>query len=233
MQSKQSTDFQEFLELFEDYLVRGYRRPRDRAPESPAAGSGSRPVDAESPSPADSLEAIREQVLVCTKCPLAETRTHAVPGEGVPDHPLVMIIGEGPGADEDAQGRPFVGKAGQYLDKWLAAVDLSRDTNVFITNIVKCRPPNNRDPKPDEIFACRPYLRRQIALIRPKAILTLGRFASAEICNRQEGIGRIRGRVYSFEGVPVVPTYHPSGVLRNPEWRRPVWDDLRKLRELL
>ncbi len=233
MQSKPSTDFQEFLELFEDYVRYGYtrRRPGGRPAQarSPDAGAGAPPPD----TAADNLEAVREEVLVCTKCPLAETRTHAVPGEGVSDHPLVMVIGEGPGADEDAQGRPFVGKAGQYLDKWLAAVDLSRAQNVFITNIVKCRPPNNRDPKPDEIFACRPYLRRQIALIKPKAILTLGRFASAEICNRQEGIGKIRGKVYSFEGVPVVPTYHPSGVLRNPEWRRPVWDDLRKLRELL
>jgi uracil-DNA glycosylase len=233
MQSKPSTDFQEFLELFEDYVLYGYRRPGARAAgETPGPGGRT----AAAPSPADeddSLEAVRQEVLACTKCPLAETRTHAVPGEGVPNHPLVMVIGEGPGAEEDAQGRPFVGKAGQYLDKWLAAVDLSREENVFITNIVKCRPPNNRDPKPEEISACRPYLRRQIALIRPKAILTLGRFASAEICNRQEGIGRIRGSVYSFEGVPVIPTYHPSGVLRNPEWRRPVWDDLRKLRELL
>ncbi len=228
MQSKPSTEFQHFVRLFEDYLLYGYRRDRPAGSgNAVSAAAGSRVASD------DSLAAVREEVLVCTKCPLAETRTKAVPGDGVADHPLVMVIGEGPGADEDAQGRPFVGKAGQYLDKWLAAIELSREENVFITNIVKCRPPQNRDPKPDEIFACRPYLRRQIALIQPKAILTLGRFASAEISGRQGGIGKIRGSVYSFDGVPVVPTYHPSGVLRNPEWRRPVWDDLRTLRDLL
>lgn len=228
MQSKPSTEFQHFVRLFEDYLLYGYRRDRPAGSgNAVSAAAGSRVASD------DNLAAVREEVLVCTKCPLAETRTKAVPGDGVADHPLVMVIGEGPGADEDAQGRPFVGKAGQYLDKWLAAIELSREENVFITNIVKCRPPQNRDPKPDEIFACRPYLRRQIALIQPKAILTLGRFASAEISGRQGGIGKIRGSVYSFDGVPVVPTYHPSGVLRNPEWRRPVWDDLRTLRDLL
>lgn len=233
MQSKPSTEFQQFVDLFEDYLLYGYRRDRPGGAVDGVDRPDVTSTAADVLRPDDSLEAVRDEVLSCTNCPLAETRTNAVPGEGVADHPLVMVIGEGPGAGEDAQGRPFVGKAGQYLDKWLAAIDLSREENVFITNIVKCRPPQNRDPKPDEIFACRPYLRRQIALIQPKAILTLGRFASAEISGRQGGIGKIRGSVYSFDGVPVVPTYHPSGVLRNPEWRRPVWDDLRTLRDLL
>ena len=236
MQSNQSTEFQAFLQLFEDYLSYGYRRSVPAAESGRTVGDTARLVAADGDAGTasdDSLEAVHQEVLVCNQCLLAETRTHAVPGEGVAHRPLVMVIGEAPGAEEDAQGRPFVGPAGQYLDKWLSAIELSREKNVYITNIVKCRPPNNRDPRPDEIFACRPYLRRQIALIQPKAILTLGRFASAEICGRQEGIGKLRGSVYSFEGVPVVPTYHPSGVLRNPAWRRPVWDDLRKLRELI
>jgi DNA polymerase len=177
------------------------------------------------------LSELEEQVRGCTLCPLHEGRTNGVPGIGVLD-PLVMVIGEGPGAEEDRRGLPFVGRAGQYLDKWLAAIGLSRDRDVYITNIVKCRPPGNRDPQPNEIAACTPYLRRQIDIIRPKTILAVGRFAASWLTGQSESLGKLRGRTFDFTGVPVVVTYHPSGVLRNPEYRRPVWDDLRRLREI-
>lgn len=144
-----------------------------------------------------------------------------------------MIIGEGPGADEDRTGRPFVGPAGQYLDKWLSAIGLDRNTNCFIGNIVKCRPPGNRDPEPAESLACRSYLDRQIALLKPKAILTVGRISSQLLIGSSEGIGRLRGNTYAYRGIPLIPTYHPSGVLRNPDYRGAVWEDLRRLQALL
>ena len=202
-----------------------------------AAGEAAAGEAAAAP-PAEDLEArraalaeIEEQVRACVRCPLHEGRTNAVPGMGVLD-PLVMVIGEGPGGDEDRQGLPFVGKAGQYLDKWLAALDLSRERDVYITNIVKCRPPGNRDPQTREIEACSPYLRRQIDIIRPKTILALGRFAGSWLTGSTQSLGKMRGRTFDFKGVPVVVTYHPSGVLRNPDYRRPVWEDLKRLREI-
>ena len=176
------------------------------------------------------LRRLEELVLSCTRCPLHEGRRNGVPGIGVLD-PEVMVIGEGPGAEEDRQGIPFVGPAGQYLDKWLAAIEVYRDKNAYIANIVKCRPPNNRDPKPEEAAACMPYLEEQIELIRPKSILTVGRVALRYLIGVSEGIGRIHGSLYEYKGIPLMPTYHPSGVLRNPEYRRPVWEDLKKLRD--
>ena len=180
----------------------------------------------------DSLEAVAAEVTQCTLCGLSRGRQNSVPGEGV-TNPLVMVIGEGPGAGEDQTGRPFVGPAGQYLDKWLASVDLSRQTNCFIGNIVKCRPPGNRDPEKEESQSCRPYLDRQIAVLKPKVLLTVGRIASQLLIDSALGIGRLRGSTYVYRGIPLIPTYHPSGVLRNPEYRSPVWDDLRRLRALL
>ena len=177
----------------------------------------------------DSLEKIASQIAECRKCCLCEKRKNVVPGMGVLN-PDVMVIGEGPGGDEDAQGLPFVGKAGQYLDKWLVAIGLSRDTNCFIGNVVKCRPPMNRDPQPDEIAACLPYLVRQIAIIKPKFILTVGRISSSVLTGQEAGIGRLRGRTDSFKGIPLIPTYHPSAVLRDQTLRKPVWEDLKRLR---
>ncbi len=177
----------------------------------------------------DSLDKIAAQVEKCRKCRLCEKRNKVVPGMGVSE-PDVLVVGEGPGGDEDIQGLPFVGKAGQYLDKWLVAIGLDRNTNCFIGNVVKCRPPMNRDPQPDEIEACLPYLERQIALLKPKFILTLGRISSAVLSGQEAGIGRLRGRTYSFKGIPLIPTYHPSAVLRDPTLRRPVWEDLKRLK---
>ena len=177
----------------------------------------------------DSLEKIAGEVVKCRKCRLCEKRKNVVPGMGVLN-PDVLVVGEGPGGDEDIQGLPFVGKAGQYLDKWLDAIGLSRHTNCFIGNVVKCRPPMNRDPQPDEIAACMPYLERQIAILKPKFILTVGRISSSVLAGQEAGIGRLRGRTYSFRGIPLIPTYHPSAVLRDQDLRKPVWDDLRRLK---
>ena len=177
----------------------------------------------------DSLEKIASEIAKCKKCRLCEKRRNVVPGMGVLN-PDVMVIGEGPGGDEDVQGLPFVGRAGQYLDKWLVAIGLDRSTNCYIGNVVKCRPPMNRDPQPDEIAACMPYLVRQIAILKPKFILTVGRISSAVLSGQEAGIGRLRGRTYSFKGIPLIPTYHPSAVLRDQDLRKPVWDDLKRLK---
>ena len=171
----------------------------------------------------------------CRRCGLCEGRKRAVPGKGV-INPLVMVVGEAPGAEEDSSGEPFVGPAGKYLDSWLAAIQLYRGGNVFMGNVVKCRPPGNRDPLPEEREACMPYLLRQIEIVRPKAILSVGRISSQILTGVSEGIGRIRSqsRGYTFQGIPLVPTYHPSAVLRTPqEYRRLVWDDLQRLRTII
>lgn len=178
------------------------------------------------------LETIAEQIRSCQACPLSMGRTNAVPGEGALD-PMVMIVGEGPGYHEDQQGRPFVGKAGSYLDKWLEAIGITREESAFIANIVKCRPPNNRDPKPEETDICSPYLRQQVALVRPRLILTVGRISTRILTGSTQGITRIHGTFFRYEGIPLVPTFHPSAVLRNPAYRRPVWEDLKKVRNWL
>ncbi|MCG8479963.1 MAG: uracil-DNA glycosylase [Spirochaetales bacterium] len=178
------------------------------------------------------LAALAETIRACRLCPLSLGRTNAVPGIGVVD-PLVMVVGEGPGFQEDRQGVPFVGKAGQYLDKWLASIGLSRETNAFIANIVKCRPPNNRDPKPEESDACAPYLDEQLALVRPRLIVTVGRISTRLLTGSSEGITRIHGSFFRHRGLPLIPTFHPAAVLRNPDWRRPVWEDLKRVRNWL
>jgi DNA polymerase len=184
---------------------------------------------------ADSLERVAAEIRACTACPLHKTRTNAVPGEGVAE-PLVLVVGEGPGADEDATGRPFVGRAGKLLDDMLAArgqIGLYRDKNCFIANVVKCRPPENRDPLPEETAACAPFLARQIALLKPRLILAVGRVPSQTLLDTEEGIGKLRGRFYDYGGVPLLPTYHPSALLRNEELKRPAWEDLKTLRARL
>lgn len=178
------------------------------------------------------LAEIERAVRSCTECKLHTTRTNAVPGVGN-INPLVMVIGEGPGADEDAQGIPFVGRAGHYLDKWLEAISMSRKENVYIANIVKCRPPGNRDPQPDEATACTPFLERQVELVRPRVILTVGRIASRYMTGLDETMGRLRERTYTYRGIPLVATYHPSAVLRNQILRRPVWEDMKRVRAIL
>jgi uracil-DNA glycosylase len=179
----------------------------------------------------ESIDAVAERIRTTHCCALCPGRTHAVPGEGNPGARLVCV-GEGPGATEDATGRPFVGQAGQLLDSILQAIDVPRST-VYITNIVKCRPPQNRKPLPDEIAACIPYLYRQLELIRPKVILALGGTAGEALLGVKKSLGELRGKVHTFNGIPLVVTYHPAALLRNPNWKKPTWDDVRIARQLL
>ena len=179
----------------------------------------------------ESLGQVREEALCCRKCALADTRKHVVFGEG-DLHAKLMFIGEGPGATEDETGRPFVGPAGQLLDKMLAAIDLRRD-QVYIANIVKCRPPGNADPRPEYAEQCIGYLREQVRFIHPKVIVLLGRIAVQNLLKIQSGIGRIHGQVFERKGFLFVPTYHPSALLRAPELKRAAWEDFKTIRRLL
>jgi uracil-DNA glycosylase len=178
-----------------------------------------------------SLDQIAHVVHDCTRCPLYQTATRAVPGEG-PARAGVMVIGEAPGANEDATGRPFVGAAGQLLTKILEAVDLRRE-DVFICNVMKHRPPGNRNPTPDEVAACSPYLVRQIELIQPKVILALGTFAAQTLLATKLPISKLRGQLHRYHGVPLIVTYHPAALLRNPGWKRPTWEDVKLARRIL
>ena len=180
----------------------------------------------------DTLEAVAQRIRTTYCChTLCPHRTNAVPGEGNPRARL-MFIGEGPGATEDATGRPFVGQAGQLLTSILEAIELERE-DVYITNIVKCRPPQNRKPLPDEVAACIPYLHRQIALIRPRVLVALGGTAGEALLGVRKTLGDLRGKVHSYGGIPLIVTYHPAALLRNPNWKKPTWDDIRIARQLL
>lgn len=177
------------------------------------------------------LDELREQVVACTACGLCDGRRHAVFGQGATPTRW-LVVGEAPGEQEDRQGHPFVGRSGQLLDAMLAAVGMSRETDVFITNVIKCRPPGNRNPKPEEIAACSPYLMRQIALLKPERILVLGRFAAQTLLGTDATIGSLRGRVHSLktdEGaeIPVIVSYHPAYLLRSPSEKARAWQDLK------
>lgn len=171
---------------------------------------------------------LREEVRTCTRCALHQTRTQAVLGVGNPEAQW-MVIGEAPGAEEDRRGEPFVGRAGQLLDAMLRAIGLSRTTNVYIANILKSRPPGNRDPKPEEVTACLPYLHRQIALVRPRLLLAVGRIAAQNLLLTDAPLARLRGQVHRFgeHNVPLVVTYHPAYLLRTPADKRKAWEDLQ------
>ena len=177
------------------------------------------------------LRMVGEEAAGCRQCELCQSRKNVVFGVGHATVPLVFV-GEAPGAEEDRQGIPFVGRAGQLLTKIIAAIGLSRD-DVYICNVLKCRPPGNRNPAPEEIQSCTPYLDRQLQILRPKAICTLGLFASQYLLETTQSMGRLRGRVHAYKDVPVVPTYHPAALLRNPDLKAMVWEDVQVLRETL
>jgi DNA polymerase len=178
-----------------------------------------------------SLEEIAAKVQKCTRCPLYETATNGVPGEGDASAKLVCV-GEAPGAKEDETGRPFIGQAGQLLTKILAAIDLTRE-QVFIVNVLKHRPPGNRNPRPEEVEACSPYLIRQLELIKPKVIVAFGTFAAQTLLQTKTPIGQLRGLVHRYHGIPLIVTYHPAALLRNPAWKRPTWEDVKLARRIL
>jgi uracil-DNA glycosylase family 4 len=178
----------------------------------------------------ETLDEIKVDLGECIRCKLHTDRTHIVFGEGNPSARIVLV-GEGPGREEDRLGRPFVGPAGKLLDQMISAMGWRRQ-EVYICNVIKCRPPRNRDPLPDEIESCGPFLRRQLRAIRPQAILAVGSFAAQFLLSSQQPISRLRNHVYDFEGIPVVPTYHPAYLLRNPLQKRQAWEDVQLLLSL-
>lgn len=182
--------------------------------------------------PAKLLAELAGEVRGCRKCPLWETRTQAVPGEGSPTAELA-VVGEGPGREEDLQGRPFVGDAGRMLDRMLLNVLGLKRSRAHILNVVKCRPPKNRDPMPGEIASCLPYLERQLEIIRPRLILALGNVAAKTLAGTGEGITRLRGRLFAFQGITLLPTYHPAFLLRSPERKRETLEDLKLAKRIL
>ena len=203
------------------------------APAQPAGSVASDvPVVSDAPVAAR-WEALRSEVQKCTRCPLHLTRTQGVLGVG-PKRSDWLVVGEAPGAEEDRRGEPFVGAAGQLLDAMLRAIGLDRSSNVYIANILKSRPPNNRDPRPEEVAACLPYLVRQIALLQPKLILAVGRIAAQNLLGTEAPLGRLRGQVHRFGelNTPLVVTYHPAYLLRTPADKRKAWEDLKFARNL-
>jgi DNA polymerase len=224
-----------------------------RSPEPPASGPATPPrpdppFDAGATSPADAPAlaaptagldwvALREAVERCQACALCESRQHTVFGVGHA-HAHWMVVGEAPGEQEDRLGEPFVGKSGQLLDNMLRAIGLTREEadparQVYIANTLKCRPPGNRNPQPDELAKCEPFLIRQVQLVRPRILLAMGRFAVQSLLRSSEPVGRLRGRVHEFQGVPLIVTYHPAYLLRNPEDKARAWDDLCLARHTL
>lgn len=232
------TETKRFLEqerlLFGNTYFREPMKNKKKQPDEPVG----EPLLFETPPPANqevwegaqSLDHLNAQICECQKCSLGRTRTKFVFGVGNPNADL-MVIGEAPGADEDAQGEPFVGRAGQLLNKILEAVNFKRE-DVYIANILKCRPPNNRKPLPEETDLCEPYLWKQIELIKPKILLLLGLTAAQTLLNTKESMGQLRQSIHVYRERPVFVTYHPAALLRNPNWKRPTWEDVQKLRTM-
>ena len=258
MTGNEKTSIGSFLELTHDFLSGGFRQTHEEfaytsdsseniltVPE--ATEPTKQPVTTGTVSEADQTDSLKElekEIASCTRCGLCGSRKNTVPGEGVKE-PLVMVIGEGPGEEEDLSGRPFVGRAGQLLDRMLDSrgkIGLSRNVNCYIANILKCRPPGNRSPQPDEISACVPFLVRQIKILRPKMILAAGNTAAKTLLDSTDGITRLRGTCTFFRGtllmdgdfdIPLLPTFHPSALLRDESLKAPVWEDLKTLRNKL
>ncbi|HEY8469092.1 MAG TPA: uracil-DNA glycosylase [Longimicrobiales bacterium] len=200
-----------------------------RVEAAAAAGATAGPGTHERGAP--TLDAVRQEALACTRCRLHQGRRTVVFGEGDPKA-AVMVVGEAPGAEEDRTGRPFVGAAGKLLDRLLLSAGFPR-ASVYICNVLKCRPPGNRDPRPDEIASCSPYLERQLELVAPRALLAVGRFAAQALVGAEASIGTLRGRLHQRRGVPVVVTFHPAYLLRSPERLREAWQDFQLLRQVI
>lgn len=211
-----------------EFVEKGQLPPRSM-PAQPVAALPQQPFAPVPPATTADLETMAREVAACTACGLHKTRTQTVFASGDPAAGL-MFVGEAPGADEDVQGKPFVGRAGQLLTKMIEAIGFQRE-EVYIANVLKCRPPNNRDPLPDEVAACEGYLKRQIAAVKPVIICALGAHAARTLLRVDTPIGRMRGRIYDYAGVPLLATYHPSFLLRSPAHKKEAWEDLQKLRD--
>ena len=196
----------------------------------PAAAATELPIspDIAAVAPVDTLEAIRSDIGDCQRCKLAPTRTTIVFGSGNPSAEIVFV-GEAPGYEEDQQGLPFVGEAGRLLTKIIESIGIKRE-DAYICNILKCRPPGNRNPEPDEVLVCSPFLKRQIASIRPKIVCCLGKFAAQTMLQRADPISRLRGEFHDIDGMRVIATFHPAYLLRSPEKKREVWEDMKQIR---
>ena len=203
------------------------------SPQQPVAAMAvaRTPPSGEAAERASELAALAAAAAGCTRCRLSEGRTKVVFGTGNPAAEL-MFVGEGPGAEEDRRGLPFVGAAGELLNRIIQAIEKTRD-EVYIANVVKCRPPGNRDPQPDEVATCRGYLDRQIALVRPRVLVALGRVAAQTLLGNASPIGRMRGQWFKVQGIPTMVTYHPAALLRNPALKRPTWEDMQQVRDFL
>jgi DNA polymerase len=245
MTAEDKTRLAVLLDTADDFLRDGHWRDREAplfeedAAASTAAGALADTAGTGGSSHAgDTLENIAAEIRSCRACDLCGLRILAVPGEGMPQ-PRVLVVGEAPGSEEDEKGRPFVGPAGQLLDRMLASIALSRSTNCFIANTVKCRPPGNRAPFPAETAMCVPFLIRQIWVLQPEFILCMGRIAAQTLLHTREGIGQLRGTFFDYTmdatdgktaaSIPLLATYHPSAILRDATLKRPAWDDLKKL----
>ncbi len=202
-----------------------------RLPDMMAEPFGNQTFKSEKERRIQLLEELRQKTLTCHKCPLGKTRTNLVFGVGNPMADL-MFVGEAPGRDEDLQGEPFVGRAGQLLTKIIEAIGLRR-SDVYIANVLKCRPPGNRNPLPEEILLCMPYLIKQIEIIQPKVLCALGTFAAQTLLNTKAPVGTLRGKFHEYKGIPMMVTYHPAYLLRNPNDKAKVWDDMKKVRDYL
>jgi uracil-DNA glycosylase family 4 len=223
------------------YVMRPTPQAMPRVPPTPppagdpppgiVVGTASRELFGGPLSGVTTLDELAEIIAKCTKCPLYRTATNPVPGQGSPTAELVCV-GEAPGENEDKSGLAFVGQAGQLLTKILAAINLRRE-DVFICNVLKHRPPGNRNPMPQEVEACSPYLVRQLEIIRPKVIVAFGTFAAQTLLETKLSIGKLRGSVHKYYGVPLIVTYHPAALLRNPAWKRPTWEDVQLARRVL
>lgn len=226
----------EYLYYLKDIGVKDIPYERSKLKPAPACnkqgGQRSKVEDKNFEDIKLTLESIREELGDCKRCKLHQTRTNIVFGVGNPDAELVFV-GEGPGEDEDLQGEPFVGRAGQLLTKIINAMGLKREA-VYICNVVKCRPPENRNPEPDEVSTCRPFLEKQIDAIKPKIIVALGNHAAQTLLNTASGITKIRGQFFHYRGnIKVIPTYHPSYLLRNESKKKEVWEDMQKVMDEL
>ncbi|MDZ7261861.1 MAG: uracil-DNA glycosylase [candidate division KSB1 bacterium] len=220
-------DFHQILDLTSRYL----RQQRELYGEEIFLSSPEKRILSRlSPGNSWELDEFYHSIQDCQKCELARRRTHLVFGSGNPRAKL-MLVGEAPGQEEDVQGEPFVGPAGQLLNKILKAINFDR-SEVYVANVLKCRPPDNREPLPEEIQRCGPFLLKQIDLIRPKVILALGRIAAQALLNTTQSLGELRGKVHAYKGVPVIVTYHPAALLRHPEWKRGTWEDVQMVQKI-
>lgn len=206
--------------------------PTEQASTTAQSSSPAQPSSDDSQNHSVTLDELNAKMLRCTRCSLARTRNNVVPGQGV-SNPLVLVIGEAPGADEDMKGLPFVGKAGVLLDKMLGAIHLDRNSNCYIANTVKCRPPENRNPLPEESDACKSFLEAQIHILKPKMILCMGKVAAEDVLNESFSITQNHGKFFEKYSIPVMATYHPSALLRNESLKKPAWEDLKAFRREL